>query len=57
MPDPTFGPRMCVNCGWKPKRDGGEECDACARYRQRNGEPRPVYLIRRELQRAEREAS
>lgn len=46
-----WGKDKCNNCGWKPCRDGGRECEACARYRQRHGRPRPVYLIEREIER------
>jgi hypothetical protein len=36
----TYDNPTCVNCG----APGSEECDACSRYRQRNGRPRPRSL-------------
>ncbi len=41
----------CYNCWINPRRDGGQECEACSKYRRRNGTPRPLYLIERQVER------
>lgn len=41
---------LCDNCIVKPKRPGGVECEACSKYRRRNGRARPLYLIERDLE-------
>lgn len=49
----------CENCGIKPRRNPAFrslECEACAKYRQRTGQPRPFRLIEAQLERERRTA-
>lgn len=52
-----MGQGTCINCGLKPQRGPfSRECEACARYRKRNGKNRPDHLIRRAWERDQEQA-
>lgn len=47
----------CVNCLVNDRRDGGRECEACSKYRRRNGRARPLHLIERQVERDRHDAA